>query len=391
MTIDATVSTESSYTNEILEKQSTEAQETVTSRIRPIFPTRRRPTGVRRPAHRVPGDFRDEEEEPEDYGKNEFLDEEDEDYNEYEEKQIPTPEPRSSKRHRPTRAGYTRGPRQPQTTHQLKHQAEDEEYDIYHDDDYEQVSARSKSQANRNEEIKQASPTSGVNIRPFRRDRVSFAPPSRVVNKPAFTLQLRRPHGRQRLNSRRPLKPEEEEIEAEEAVHSSAATPQLHLGRRRGSARPVAGKAPPGRGPFTRTRPSAVEKTYGINPSRTKSEEEYSDYEEDDDYTAERNPRGRGRLKPTPRGSQNVRGRGNLGVRPFGRPQQHTDEEDSNEDTHSNARNRGRQNPVAKGRRNQNRARTPNLKSSFNTVKDEEESPNLPFARLRGNRRRIFI
>ncbi|KAL1419017.1 hypothetical protein MTO96_025485 [Rhipicephalus appendiculatus] len=203
--------------------------------------------------------------------------------------ELQTPEPRSSKRHRPTRAGYTRGPRQPQTTHQLKHQAEDEEYDLYHDDDYEQVTARSKSQASRNEDIRQASPPSGVNIRPFRRDRVSFAPPSRVANKPAFTLQLRRPHGRQRLNSRRPLKPEEEEIEAEEAVHSSAATPQLHLGRRRGSARPLAGKAP-ARAPFTRTRPSAVDKTYAINPSRAKSEEEYSDYEEDDDYAAERNP-----------------------------------------------------------------------------------------------------
>ncbi|XP_049271618.1 uncharacterized protein LOC119394148 isoform X5 [Rhipicephalus sanguineus] len=385
--LETSVSTESSHTNEILEKPSTEAQETVTSRIRPIFPTRRRPNGIKRPTHRVPGDFRDEEEEPEDYGKNEFLDEEDEDYNEYEERQLQTPEPRSSKRHRPTRAGYTRGPRQPQTTHQLKHQAEDEEYDLYHDDDYEQVSARSRSQANRNEDIKQPSAPSGVNIRPFRRDRVSYAPPSRVVNKPAFTLQLRRPHGRQRLNSRRPLKPEEEEIEAEEAVHSSAATPQLHLGRRRGSARPLAGKSP-ARAPFTRTRPSAVEKTYGISPSRTKSEEEYSDYEEDDDYTSERNPRGRGRPKPTLRGPQNARGRGNLGVRPFGRPQQHTDEENSNEDTHSNARNRGRLNPAAKGRRNQNRARTPNLKSSFNAVKDEEESPNLPFARLRGNRRR---
>ncbi|XP_065305885.1 mucin-3B-like isoform X1 [Dermacentor albipictus] len=389
--VETSVSTESSHTNEILEKQSTEVQETVTSRIRPIFPTRRRPNGIKRPNHRAPGDFRDEEEEPEDYGRNEFLDEEDEDYNEYEEKQLQTPEPRSSKRHRPTRAGYTRGPRQPQTAHQLKHQAEDEEYDLYHDDDYEQVSARSKSQASRNEDSKQASPPSGVNIRPFRRERVPFAPPSRVVNKPSFTLQIRRPHGRQRTNRRRPLKeekPEEEEIEAEEAVHSSAATPQLHLGRRRGSARPLGAKSPPARAPFTRTRPSAVENTYGISPNRAKSEEEYSDYEEDDDYKAERNPRGRGRLKPPSRGSPNVRGRGNLGVRPLVRPQQHTDEEDSNEDTHSNARNRGRQNPIAKGRRNQNRARAPNLKSSFNTVKDEEESPNLPFARLRGNRRR---
>ncbi|XP_075749618.1 uncharacterized protein LOC119172825 isoform X2 [Rhipicephalus microplus] len=386
--LETSVSTESSHTNEILEKSSTETQETVTTRIRPIFPTRRRPNGVKRPNHRLPGDLRDEEEEPEDYGKNEFLDEEDEDYNEYEERQLQTPEPRSSKRHRPTRAGYTRGPRQPQTTHQLKHQAEDEEYDLYHDDDYEQVTARSKSQANRNEDTKQASPASGVNIRPFRRDRVSYAPPSRVVNKPAFTLQLRRPHGRQRLNSRRLLKPEDEEIEAEEAVHSSAATPQLHLGRRRGSARPLAGKSHV-RAPFTRTRPSAVDKTYGINPSRVKSEEEYSDYEEDDDYTAERNPRGRGRPKPTSRGPQSVvRGRVNVGARPLGRPQQHTEEENSNEDTQSNARNRGRQNPVAKGRRNQNRARAPNLKSSFNTVKDDEESPNLPFARLRGNRRR---
>ncbi|XP_077483850.1 uncharacterized protein LOC144093952 isoform X2 [Amblyomma americanum] len=380
--------TESSQTNEILEKRSSEVQETVTTRIRPIFPTRRRPNGAKRPINRGSGDFRDEEE-PEDYGKNEFLDEEDEDYNEYEEKQIETPEPRSSKRHRPTRAGYTRGPRQPQTTHQIKHQAEDEEYDLYHDDDYEQISARSKSQASRNE---QPSPPSGVNIRPFRRDRASFVVPSRAaVNKPAFTLQIRRPHGRQRLNGRRPLKeekPEEEEIEAEEAVHSSAATPQLHLGRRRGSARPLAGKPPPARAPFTRTRPSAVEKTHGISPSRPKSEEEYSDYDEDTDYAAERNPRGRGRLKQPSRGPPNVRGRVNSGVRPFVRPQQHTDEEESNEDAHSNSRHRGRQNPLAKGRRNPSRARTPSLKSSFNTVKDEEESPNLPFARLRGNRRR---
>ncbi|EEC13048.1 conserved hypothetical protein [Ixodes scapularis] len=85
----------------------------------------------------VSSDLQDED--GDDYGGNEFLDEEDEDYNEYDEKSVQPeePKPRPTKRHRPTRAGYTRGPRQPPTTHQIKHQGEDDEFDIYHEDDYE--------------------------------------------------------------------------------------------------------------------------------------------------------------------------------------------------------------------------------------------------------------
>ncbi|CAN7983382.1 unnamed protein product, partial [Ixodes hexagonus] len=388
----SSITVDSTQTNEIFEKESAELREPSTVRFRPVFPTRR-PHAPNRSTLVASSDLQDED--GDDYGGNEFLDEEDEDYNEYDEKSVQAeePKPRPTKRHRPTRAGYTRGPRQPQTTHQIKHQTEDDEYDIYHEDDYEHAS-RDKSQASRADDARPHSPAAGINIRPFRRDRGAFGIPSRTANKPSFTLQLRRPQARQRTNGRRPAKEEkhdDDDIEAEEAIHSSAATPQLHLGRRRGSARPVPGKVGGRPTPFARTRPSN-DKTHGIAPNRAKSEDEYSDYDqEEEDYTTERTHPGRGRLniKPTARLPTNGRTRG-LGGRPSTRiGPTHQEDDDSNEETHTNGRLRGRLNPLAKGRRNRNRGRAPNLKSSFNAVgKDVEESPNLPFARLRGNRRR---
>ncbi|CAN7980382.1 unnamed protein product [Ixodes pacificus] len=388
----SSITVDSTQTNEIFEKDSSELREPSTVRFRPVFPTRR-PHAPHRSTLAVSSDLQDED--GDDYGGNEFLDEEDEDYNEYDEKSVQPeePKPRPTKRHRPTRAGYTRGPRQPQTTHQIKHQGEDDEFDIYHEDDYEHGS-RAKSQASRADDARPHSAAAGINIRPFRRDRGAFGVPSRTASKPSFTLQLRRPQVRQRINGRRPVKEakhDDDDIEAEEAVHSSAATPQLHLGRRRGSARPLSGKAGGRPTPFTRTRPSN-DKTHGISPNRAKAEDEYSDYdEEEEDYTTERAHPGRGRLniKPTARLPSNGRTRGLGGRQPTRLGPTHQEDNDSNEETHSNGRLRGRLNPLAKGRRNRNRGRAPNLKSSFNAVgKDVEESPNLPFARLRGNRRR---
>ncbi|CAN8014038.1 unnamed protein product, partial [Ixodes persulcatus] len=388
----SSITVDSTQTNEIFEKDSSELREPSTVRFRPVFPTRR-PHAPHRSTLAVSSDLQDED--GDDYGGNEFLDEEDEDYNEYDEKSVQPeePKPRPTKRHRPTRAGYTRGPRQPQTTHQIKHQGEDDELDIYHEDDYEQGS-RAKSQASRADDARPHSAAAGINIRPFRRDRGAFGVPSRTASKPSFTLQLRRPQVRQRINGRRPVKEakhDDDDIEAEEAVHSSAATPQLHLGRRRGSARPLSGKVGGRPTPFTRTRPSN-DKTHGISPNRGKAEDEYSDYdEEEEDYTTERVHPGRGRLniKPTARLPSNGRTRGLGGRQPTRVGPTHQEDNDSNEETHSNGRLRGRLNPLAKNRRNRNRGRAPNLKSSFNAVgKDVEESPNLPFARLRGNRRR---
>ncbi|KAG0420032.1 hypothetical protein HPB47_003730 [Ixodes persulcatus] len=326
-------------------------------------------------AHVARSTSRDED--GDDYGGNEFLDEEDEDYNEYDEKSVQPeePKPRPTKRHRPTRAGYTRGPRQPQTTHQIKHQGEDDELDIYHEDDYEQGS-RAKSQASRADDARPHSAAAGINIRPFRRDRGAFGVPSRTASKPSFTLQLRRP---QKPKKRFTVLQRRHSCtwDAEEALRDHFLEKWVE-GQRHLQERDLRTIKPM---EFLRTEQRQKMNTLIMMKRRKITRRSACTLEE-----------GRLNIKPTARLPSNGRTRGLGGRQPTRVGPTHQEDNDSNEETHSNGRLRGRLNPLAKNRRNRNRGRAPNLKSSFNAVgKDVEESPNLPFARLRGNRRRSVI
>ncbi|XP_071035921.1 mucin-3B [Parasteatoda tepidariorum] len=298
------------------------------------------------------------------------------------------------------------------------------DYDDYEFDDNDEASSKSS----RSTDTSKETPSSSVRIRPFAgRGRPTFTTTSRPSTRPAYTIQFRRPSRTrnsrafgQRSDSENDfdddLNEDEEEgdIEASEAVVTTATPQVLSFNRRkpfgsnrqqssgRNSApsttsRPVALSR--NRRPFGRsstTSPSPTPSLKEIDPDyeeNTTEDDDFDDYEDiNEKKEANRNRNFRSSRRPSSRTNRYGERRSASNKR--GSFRHREDEETENDDfdattpNYRNSRNRINQRKPSRGRHNRNNS--PSLKASFNSVNrdEEEDSQSLqPLNRLRNNNR----
>ncbi|KAG8186171.1 hypothetical protein JTE90_011995 [Oedothorax gibbosus] len=307
----------------------------------------------------------------------------------------------------------------------------DKDYDDYDDYDYNENETDSFRGSKKSESSTSTeTPSSSIKIRPFTgRGRTSFTTTSRSSTKPSFTIQFRRPSrtrnsraygsrsdGENDFDDEIDEEDEEGDIEASEAVVTTATPQALNLNRRKpfGSSR----YQPPGRNtpstttsrpvslgrnrrPFGRSSTASPSPTPSVKDSDEDYEENTTEDDDFDDYEdinekkeANRNRNFRSTRRPPSRQSRfgerrsasNKRG----SIRHREEEEIENDDFDATTPNYRNTRNRGNQRKASRSRYNRNNSQS--LKASFNSVnrddEDDEDSQSFqPINRIRNNNR----